>query len=355
MPQELFASLDRSEREARASPERPGFIARHERRLWWIHSAWALAVGIGFVWLGARHYGYLRLAVFHIAFIWVTSLIVPALVSTRGRPARWRVWLKLALNYFNKNFYQQVIFFLLPLYYASSTWGSPNGWFGGLVATLAVLSTIDVLYEHYVSVRPGLAGVFFALNLFVCINVMLPVVWKVSNALALPVSAALALAAYATISYRVAALRRARTWMVLAVSAAVLSGIVQWGRPFIPPAPLRLTQAGFGTGFDRRTLTLAPAVSTLEPGWSGQLVALSSIHAPLGLKDRIAHRWYVNNRLDFSSGFLNVLGGRQEGFRVWTRHQVRPLPPGAVLRLDVVTEAGQLVGRASARVPTEAR
>jgi hypothetical protein len=132
--------------------------------------------------------------------------------------------------------------------------------------------------------------------------------------------------------------------MVLA-AAGLMAATVRWGRPLIPPAPLRLQRAEFATGFDRTEFRSAPAVKTLPPGWTGQLHALSAIHAPLGLEDRVAHRWYVDGRLVYAPGFFTVRGGRQEGFRLWTRHHLDPLRAGTRLRLDTVTEAGQLIGR----------
>lgn len=310
-----------------------------------MHSLWALLAGAAFMWLGARNYTYLRVAVFHIAFIWTTSLLVPALVSGDRALAGWRLGLKLAINYFNKNFYQQILFFLLPIYYASATWGSSNFWFVGVIAVSAVLSTLDVLYERHVSVKRGLAAVFFAFNLFVSINVMLPVVWRVSNARALPISAVLALVAFITIGVRVSDVGRVRTWAIVVIAAVLIAATVRWGGPLIPPAPLRLRRAEFATGFDRTAFRSAPAVATLPAGWSGQLHAFSAIHAPLGLEDRVAHRWFVDGRLAYAPGFYTVRGGREEGFRLWTHHHLNPLPAGATLRLDVVTEAGQLIGR----------
>ena len=119
---------------------------------------------------------------------------MPDLVDPPGQPTKWRGRLRLVINYFSKNFYQQLLFFLLPIYYASSTGWSLNLLFVAFLAVSALTSTFDVVYDRHLSVRRGLTAVFFAFNLFACINVMLPVLWSISNRIALPVSAVLAVA-----------------------------------------------------------------------------------------------------------------------------------------------------------------
>jgi hypothetical protein len=318
------------------------FVARHETLLWWVHSLYALAFGIGVMWLGARHYAWLRVTVFYIAFLWLAGLLVPALVDLPDHPTRWRGRARLVLNYFSKNFYQQLLFFLLPVYYASATAWSPNMLFVGFLAVSALVSTLDVFYDRHLSVRRSLAAVFFGFNLFACINVMLPTVWSISNAVAMPASAVLALVAFATIrSRRVRDLRHPHGWVPVASSAVLM-------------ALLRLARADFGTALDRRLLVVrAPAV-TIEPGWEGRLYVVTAIKAPLGLEDRVGHRWYRNGRLVYASPFYVLVGGRTEGFRLWTHHSFGRLAAGETLRVDTRTESGQLIGRSWIRVAPSA-
>src|SRR5262245_33963832 len=131
---------------------RPVFILKrwlrdHENKLWWIHSAYALLLGIAVMWLGARNHNYLRIAIFHIAFIWVSSLCLPRLISHPRVSEQWAARFRLLINYFNKNFYQQVLFFILPIYFASATLPSPNIVFVVLLGVSAVISTLDIVYD----------------------------------------------------------------------------------------------------------------------------------------------------------------------------------------------------------------
>jgi len=138
---------------------------RYEGFLWSLHSLWALALGIGVMWLGARDYRWIRVTLFHVAFLWLTSLFVPSLVDREGEPSRWRGRARLVVNYFGKNLYQQILFFLLPIYYASTTAWSPNVLFVAFVAVSALVSTLDLFYDRHRCVRRGLRAVYGAFHL----------------------------------------------------------------------------------------------------------------------------------------------------------------------------------------------
>ena len=76
-----------------------------------------------------------------------------------------------------------------------------------------------------------------------------------------------------------------------------------------------------------------------------RIVGLTSIYAPLGLRRRSVASMVSRRQ---ASSWFSVLsaGGRKEGFRLWTG-QVFDLTSHRAIRLDVVTEGGQLIGRSS--------
>jgi hypothetical protein len=321
-------------------------LRRHERLIWALHSAWALALGIGVMWIGARNASFLRVTLFYVAFLWLTSLFVPALVDLPGSGTRWRGRLRLVINYFTKNFYQQLLFFLLPVYYSSATGWSANMAFVGLIAVSAVLSTLDVVYDQHVSVRRGLMAIFFAFNLFCCINVMLPALWSISNRWALPLSAGLATVAFSTIRYQWRDLRRFQVRVQIAAIGVALILVVALGRPLIPPAPLRVLHTEFGLGIDRRQFTVTQQVEALPTVEAGRIYGVTSISAPLGLHDKVGHTWFQDGRVVHQSPYYGLQGGRPDGFRLWTSAPISRVRPGSRLWIDVRTEAGQLIGRA---------
>jgi hypothetical protein len=321
------------------------WIRLHKEKLWWLHSLYALALGIGIMWLGTQKFAYLRVTVFHISFIWLSSLFLPKLLNHPRLPARWVPRVRLLVNFFNKNFYQQMMFFVLPIYYASATLYSRNMIFVLLVGVSAVLSTLDVIYDRHLSVSRSLTAIFFAFNLFALINVMLPVLWSVSNTWTTRVSALLAAMAFLTLFHPLARSKRRRVALGLLITVLWLAA-VERGRAFIPPAPLRLASAEFGTGFQPETLSLDSPVTELAVGRSVRLYGLTAIKAPLGLKENVQHRWYQNAKLIWASPFYKVTGGREEGFRLWTACTFENITSATELRLDLETEGGQLIGRA---------
>jgi hypothetical protein len=326
-----------------------GFLDRHQDKLWWFHSSYSLLLGIGVMWLGTKNFTYLRLAIFHIAFIWLSSLALPLLARLRSIPENWRRRLRLLINYFQRNFYQQLLFFILPIYYLSATWGAGNMLFVLLLAASALLATMDIIYDRYLSVNRRLLAVFFAFNLFACINVMLPVLWNFKNSFALRLSAMLALAGFISFSLTLREVKNRDRLLLILAAALLLAGISEIGQPLIPPAPLRLMSSGFGLGINMKNKEISDRLSRLPSGGPFKIYALTSIRAPLGLKDRVEHRWYLNGKLVYASPFIKISGGRATGFRLWTFRTLKNIAPRSTLRIDVLTEAGQLIGRVRLR------
>lgn len=317
----------------------------HQEKLWWLHSLYALALGVGFMWLGNRNFAYLRIAIFYIGFIWLSSLLLPKLLKRPRLAEAWGRRLQLLINYLNKNLYQQMLFFVLPIYYASATPSSLNVIFVALVGLSALLSTLDVIYDRHLAAKRLLTAGFFAFNLFALINVMLPILWGVSNTLATRISALAALIGFLTLGYPESPSVTRRVLLVLAGAVLILGG-QEVGRPLIPPAPLRLGSVQLGTEFERESLRVVAPLTEMKASGPARFYGLAAIKAPLGLRERLQHRWYLNGKLVCASPFYNVVGGREAGFRLWTSCTFATIPRGAELKLDLKTEGGQLVGRA---------
>ena len=328
-----------------AESSHSSWFQRHKDKLWWFHSAYALLLGVGIMWLGTRNYNFLRVTVFHVGFIWLSSLYLPRLLNRPWLSARWAERLRLLVNFFNKNLYQQVLFFILPIYFGSATLSSVNVLFVVLLAISALLSTLDVVYDRHLSVRRGLTALFFAFNLFALLNVMLPVLWSIGNNWATRGSALLAALGFATILRPFAQLQR---WQraFAGSSVVLLVVLVEFARPFIPPAPLRLVGGQFGSDYQAESKSVEPELTEAQAGQGRRLHVITPIKAPLGLKEAVQHRWYKNGKLVWASPFIQVTGGREQGFRLWTNHLFDVVEPGAVVRVDAVTEGGQLIGRA---------
>lgn len=324
-----------------------GWLATHETQLWWLHSLWALAFGIGVMWLGSRHFAYLRIAILHVAFIWVTSMALPYIVRGGALSRVWRTRAQLVINYFNKNFYQQVLFFILPIYWLSTTPDSRNVLFVVLLATAALLSTMDLIYDRHVAVRRVLTALFFAFSVFAGAAAALPILWQIQSVAALWMAAVIAGLGATTLVLSERRIDWQRTWFAGGLIVLGLFLMVEYGRPFIPPAPLRIQSAAFGTQVD---MTDGPRISkTIDATPTdprGQVYVVIAIYAPRGLHDRVRHVWYHGQQPLKRSRWYDLDGGRAEGYRLWTPLSLTPDLAGKALRVDVETEGGQLIGRA---------
>ena len=115
-----------------------------------------------------------------------------------------------------------------------------------LLAVSALLATMDIVYDRHLSVNGRLLAVFFAFNLFACINVMLPVIWNFKNSFALRLSALLALAGFASFTFTLPGAKGRRRGRLVLAAVLLLVALSEAGRPLVPPAPLRLVESGFG-------------------------------------------------------------------------------------------------------------
>jgi len=333
----------------RVMPKIAGYVRERETLLWWCHSAWSFLVGIAVMVLGAKKPAYAQIIIFHIGFIWATSLFLPVLRQLPRLSPAWAERLRLLVNYFNRNFYQQLLFFVIPVYYASTTFPSRNVLFMAVLAVSALLSTLDIVYDRYLSVHWPLMAVFLAFNAFVSLNVVLLVLFAVRNDIALYLSALAAAAILASMLYRFAGLRGRSLGIVTAGIACVLVFVVHLSTSLIPPVMVSLGNASFGSAIVSRAI-INP-MSELPPDYRGRLVALTPIKAPFGLTVRVRHTWYRDGALipsgeAESERYRAISGGRQEGYRYWSARTIQKGWEARRIWVDLETSSGQLIGRA---------
>ena len=324
-------------------------LARHEAALWWLHSAYVLALGAGIMWLGARNYAWLRYSGFYLAAIWVLSLFLTNVVHRHE--GVWWGRARFLVNYVNKNLYQQLLFFVLPIYAGSTTWSSRNVVFLVVLAASAVVSTLDLVYDRVLSARRVLAAWFFAFNAFAVVTVALPVTFGVGLQQSARAGAVAGAAGFVTLAWRLWRLGRPTAWAGVAAGALVVFLAAEYARPLVPPAPLHLTSAEFGSGLDRGRMQITGRLTRLPASGAGRLYAVAALRAPLGLRDRVELRWYRDSALAWVSPVHTVSGGRREGFRLWSSFDLARARGARTVRLDVVTAGGQLVGRAELQAP----
>jgi len=316
-------------------------------RVWGISLASAVG-GLLTLFVFRRGLPHVSLIVGYVLLLWI---LVAVLVQTRGVLAasdrRTHRFVLAATEYTVQTLYHGVLLFLLPAYWAATTLTSSNVIFLLLLVALTLLATVDPWYHAVVHPYPWMGYVFFVVSLFGALNLALPLVY-VPPAWALLSSAWLATVALTP------AVCRARGWswrLGFAVTALVgffvATGVV-YARIAIPPAPLFLANSRIA--WDVGTIDSLEPPSTIPASalQSQGLVAHTAIYAPAGLRTPVQHVWRQNGVV-INVIPLTVEGGRQQGYRTFSRKHA--FPPNAAGRwtVDVMTR-GQLIGRVRFRV-----
>jgi len=255
-----------------------------------------------------------------------------------------------AADYAIQSLHHGVLLFLLPPYWASVTPTSLNAPFFVLVLALALLATFDPWYRALVHPRPWLGALFFFVSTFGALNLALPLV-------GVPPHVALPLAAWVATVALTPALVQARGWSWLealgglAIAGIAMAALIYGGRAAVPPAPLFVADARLGWNVAPLDVLqpVARAIPVRELRERG-LVAHTAVYAPAGLTQPIRHVWRQDGRVVDDVTLSPVHGGRYQGFRTFSRKTAWPADPRGRWVVDVVTGAGQLVGRLSFRV-----
>jgi hypothetical protein len=272
-------------------------LERLIQKAWWLHSLWALAFGVGVMIFARQGLAYADSLLMILGVSWLLmfvalrSIVGPANRSPDER--RVKKGVRLFTNYVIKNLYQQMFFFLVPLYASSATWSidAYNWWLPPVLLVCAVLSTMDLVFDNIIMERRVLASAMYGLAMFGVLNLMLPIVFPIQHFESLVISAAATPPAVALLGFRLrTALRPLGLALILACSAGLVAAA--WvGRAAVPPVPLAASDASVGHGTTGTYECLPPPKRVL---YANQLEGLRCgvlITAPGGLRDQLVHVW----------------------------------------------------------------
>ena len=290
---------------------------------------------------GLPHVGWI------IGYLLVTWLLVILLALFREawQARGWRLSVRGA-EYAVQSLLHGILLFILPAYWASTTLGSLNAVFFGLLVGLALVATFDPWFAALVEPRTWARHAFLFVAVFAALDVALPLV-RVPPFPSLVASATVAVLAFTPMIRQAWALswpRALRVTVGAAVVAATLATLARWA---IPPVPLALAGAAVARDvIDSRPVdrVVGPITAGELREWGG-LVAYTAIHAPVGLSQPVEHVWRHDGRAISVIRLSPVRGGRREGFRTFSRKSVFPPDPVGRWSVDVVTTSGQLIGR----------
>jgi hypothetical protein len=333
------------------------FLRDHGRKLWWLHSAYALALGAGVVAFAHKGFEHARWLAVSLVLAWLLVVLVFRLFTTAGSggvrafeasDAKTRLRFHV-MTYALRNLYQGMLFFLLPFYWKSTTLDAADVWFVGLLGTCAVLSTLDIVFDRVLMRWRWMASVFHGITLFGCLNLVIPALFPDTRTLySLLSAAAVAMIGFWTLHVTARVLKKKVYLVMFVLSVGGAVSLAYAARSAIPPVPMYVSSAAVGPKqlADGR---LAMEVKTLDPSVIQELVAVTDVVVPGGKGDRLRHVWrHDGNEVHRSTEETSRIAGPKGTVRLRSSLTGKDLPGNLVgpWTVDVETEDNQLVGRA---------
>jgi len=328
----------------------PGKLKKLFRRIWWFHSFFALFFGVGvmlFARSGLAHADKVMMALFVswlLMFVALRFIVGPA--NRREQESIGRKGVRVVTNYVIKQFYQQMFFFLTPLYASSATWSlsSLNWWMAPLLLVCAVVSTMDLVFDNFIMERRLLAAAMYGLAMFGVLNVLLPLVVGLDHLTGLIVAAAATPASVALLSFSIKQVMSPQGALITVGTTAALLGAVWYGRKFIPPAPMAMTEVAVGHGSVGSYECLPGSKHVLREHQLDGLRCGSLLREPGGLKEAVVHVWKHRGQTWELPPDRLQCDGDGVVFRSMFPTDMLPKDPTGSWSCTTLTVGGQLVG-----------
>lgn len=248
------------------------------------------------------------------------------------------------VNFATQMVHQESLFFIVPFFFITTAWNSEQMLFTGMLITAAVVSIIDPIYYHWLAPRRWLYFIYHGITIFAVSLTALPIIFHLptptSYLWSLVIALILTLPTVAH-SLKISWWRRSLAVIFLAVGVGALGLLL---RPWVPPATLWLTEVAITDQMNIEERSPANRLKTVSIQQLQQgIYAYTAIHAPRGLNERIHHVWTHNGEV-IDKVALDIKGAREEGYRSWSRKENFPAEPLGDWKIEVLTEANQLIG-----------
>ncbi|WP_420467504.1 DUF5924 family protein [Panacagrimonas sp.] len=250
-----------------------------------------------------------------------------------------------AVRFVTQQIQQEILFFSLPFMFGATLLVPGHIVFMAFAALVALAVSLDPIYLHRIAPHAGLSSALHAYCTLIAALVVLPIVLHLPLDQALPM--ALGITALSLLLSLPRMLLAVSTWKLRMIGCVALVAAfgLMWGlRGLIPPAGLWVRDA-----------RIAHYVDGLEPGPSVQRMtvdtlraqgasAFVAVRAPVGLSQAVVFEWRQHGEsVDRIPALIS--GGREEGFRTYSRKENFPADPRGRWRVDLRTPDSQLIAR----------
>ena len=333
------------------------FLKKHGRKLWWLHSAYALGLGISVIVFAQKGFDHARWLAVSIGAAWLLVVLFFRVHGSGKAQAQAATQTStkhkvrfFAMTYALKNLYQGMLFFLLPFYWKSTTFWTPNSWFVVLLGVAAFLSTMDIVFDRVVFKFRALASVFHAVAIFGCLNLVVPALFPDTRTLtSLLIAVGISVIGFWTIHFSLSMLKDRRWLLAMAATLGLALTGAYYARTAIPPVPMYVAKGAVGP-IVMKDGRLAMVVRELHPSAIDKLIAITDVVVPGGKGDRLLHVWKHNgDEVHRATETTSKVDGPAGTVRLRSGLMGRDLPQNLVgdWSVDVETQDGQLVGRAT--------
>lgn len=250
-----------------------------------------------------------------------------------------------AVRFVTQQIQQEILFFALPFLIGATQLHPGHLIFSATAVVVAIVITIDPIYLRRIASHRGLSTVLHGYCTFIASLVVLPVALHMPLGKALPLSVAItALTLLAGLPRMLLSVegwrRRVFGTLVLFFGFALLWNCIQW----IPAA-----------GFWVRDARTSTQIVGLQPGKAVKqfdlaslnangVVAFVAVRAPTGLSQDVVFEWRHRSKVTDRIS-AEISGGRQEGFRTYSRKRKFPADPRGRWWVDLKTPQGQVIAR----------
>jgi hypothetical protein len=316
----------------------------HGRYAPWI----SLALGILASVLSRKDVDFAPRAIALLALAWLLPIAVARWLSppAQGESERGlHRFLRTASPALTVMLYKNVLFFLVPIWFASAHLGSINIVVPLALAGMALFTCFSRPYQEIVLAEPRARVLWTAAILFAALVPASAVVFLTSPRTSIVISALLSSAmAWAALAPKESLLSRkgAVTLAQISLPAALLLGLAA---PLFPPVPIVSHDHGAGTAIVKRELL---GRAKHFPRGTPRVYAWFAVTLPKRGRQEVAFQWYHEGVRVGAPLHVTVEGGRKQGYRTSTHIDT---PSIGSWRVDVLTDrSSQLIGRTSFEV-----